>query len=315
MANYWKWSPVTNQMLYYKIYGFTVASELPLDLPTILSSTPDITLKLMAPLNQNGDPDEGVEVDMQKDHTTVKIFGVAEYRITPNFNIEISPEIENYKNSELSLYALGTVFSIVFCMKDMIALHGCCVNVNGQSVVIMGDSGAGKSSIARGFINEGFKLLSDDVSLISFDEEIKIIPSYPSQKLWTDTTDSFQIITHEFERISNRYDKFSAPILDAFEENNLPIGAIILLEAAEVSEVQISELTKKRALEAVFDNTYREEYIHYMNKSMLQLKILSNLVAQVPVYHMVRPANSFTVKRQVNKILEIINSNPIANTI
>ena len=73
--------------------------------------------------------------------------------------------------------------------QHQIGLHGTCVSVNGDGVLILGEPGAGKSDLALRLIDEpGFgvseslmraKLISDDQVIITRHED-KLIASAPS---------------------------------------------------------------------------------------------------------------------------------------
>ena len=73
--------------------------------------------------------------------------------------------------------------------QHQICLHGTCVSVNGDGVLILGEPGAGKSDLALRLIDEpGYgvseslmrgKLISDDQVIITRDED-KLIASAPS---------------------------------------------------------------------------------------------------------------------------------------
>ena len=57
-------------------------------------------------------------------------------------------------------------------------IHASSVDINGKGVVILGNSGAGKSSLAIKLISMGAKLISDDQTHFKFKEN-KIIISKP----------------------------------------------------------------------------------------------------------------------------------------
>jgi HPr kinase/phosphorylase len=54
-------------------------------------------------------------------------------------------------------------------MSDDINIHATCVAVNGQGVLLLGESGAGKSDIALMLIDGGAVLVADDRTLLSVD--------------------------------------------------------------------------------------------------------------------------------------------------
>lgn len=51
-------------------------------------------------------------------------------------------------------------------MSDEINIHASCVAVNGHGVLLLGDSGAGKSDIALLLIDQGAQLVADDRTIL-----------------------------------------------------------------------------------------------------------------------------------------------------
>ena len=70
-------------------------------------------------------------------------------------------------------------------------LHGSAVDIGGQGVAFLGESGRGKSTLAASFATEGTRFLTDDGLLLEWvDGRCMIIPSHPSIRLWEDSQDA-----------------------------------------------------------------------------------------------------------------------------
>jgi len=54
------------------------------------------------------------------------------------------------------------VFTLAVRVQQLASLHGACVGIGGRGVLLMGDSGAGKSTVALQCLLEGFEFLSED---------------------------------------------------------------------------------------------------------------------------------------------------------
>jgi hypothetical protein len=54
------------------------------------------------------------------------------------------------------------VFTLAVRVQQMASLHGACVGIGGRGALLMGDSGAGKSTVALQCLLEGFEFLSED---------------------------------------------------------------------------------------------------------------------------------------------------------
>ena len=72
--------------------------------------------------------------------------------------------------------------------RNILILHGSAIKVNGESVIFVGPSGVGKSTLAAGFTKRGYPFLVDDVCALSVGcNHPLVIPGFPRLKLWADT--------------------------------------------------------------------------------------------------------------------------------
>jgi hypothetical protein len=60
----------------------------------------------------------------------------------------------------------STVAALLLAWRGAVPFHGCAVAINGQGLLICGESGAGKSSLASALVAQGAHFLSDDLSVI-----------------------------------------------------------------------------------------------------------------------------------------------------
>jgi energy-coupling factor transporter ATP-binding protein EcfA2 len=60
----------------------------------------------------------------------------------------------------------GTVAALLLAWRGCVPLHGTAVEIEGQAVLICGNAGAGKSTLAAGLIGLGARLISDDLSIL-----------------------------------------------------------------------------------------------------------------------------------------------------
>jgi len=84
----------------------------------------------------------------------------------------------------VQLFTVGTVLPIALRQRGRHVLHGSCVEINGNAVAFLGQSGAGKSSIAAALHARGHPLIADDVTAIEFDAGRALVYSaFPQVKL------------------------------------------------------------------------------------------------------------------------------------
>ena len=65
--------------------------------------------------------------------------------------------------------------------QHMATVHAACVNLNGKGVLLAGDSGAGKSSLAYACARAGFTYVSDDASAFFRDAPRPLVIGHPQK--------------------------------------------------------------------------------------------------------------------------------------
>lgn len=86
----------------------------------------------------------------------------------------------------LSLFALSEALGLVLFQRGYFLLHGSAVRHHGRGVVFLGLPGAGKSTTAAAFVQQGGHLLSDDLVCLRVDDTgtPTLVPAGLPAKLW-----------------------------------------------------------------------------------------------------------------------------------
>jgi hypothetical protein len=83
---------------------------------------------------------------------------------------------------------LNQVLPLALSKQGKLVLHASAVEIDGEGVAFIGESGRGKSTLVASFATSGFRFLTDDGLLVEQDcEEYRILPSHPSIRLWEDS--------------------------------------------------------------------------------------------------------------------------------
>ena len=67
----------------------------------------------------------------------------------------------------LRVYLLGRALSFALVKQGFEPIHSSTVVLNGSALAFIGESGFGKSSLAAGFVRDGYRLLTDDLLVVS----------------------------------------------------------------------------------------------------------------------------------------------------
>lgn len=94
-------------------------------------------------------------------------------------------------HAEIELYFVGLVLSLWMERHRRPVLHAAVVGTQGSALAFLAGNKSGKSSLALGFLSEGWSLLSDD--LLPLDERSSGFwahPGYPELRLWPDAVEA-----------------------------------------------------------------------------------------------------------------------------
>jgi hypothetical protein len=85
----------------------------------------------------------------------------------------------------IPVYVSGNMMSFILRLRGYACLHASAVEVDGRALLVAGQHGAGKSTIAAAFARRGFPVLSDDVCALKWHRgDVRVYPSFPRIGLW-----------------------------------------------------------------------------------------------------------------------------------
>ena len=194
--------------------------------------------------------------------------------------------------------------------RKILPLHGSAIEIDGKAYAILGDCGAGKSTLAKAFINRGYKLLTDDVIAVTFSDkqELFAMPSYPQQKLWKESLNNFQLESNQFKPLIDRATKFAVPAANTqFINENLPLAGMYELFISENEEMSITQVTNMDRFHTVYNQTFRNFFLEESGLMEWHFKTSAKLVSKVPIYKIERPSTIFTAYDLTELILSTIH--------
>lgn len=285
----------------YNAFGFQIESEYNILQLTETNSTTPADVFIKKTVFDSFDVENGF-TQIQDDEILVSAENVAKYRITGGNLIEVEKAL-NCKDAQFSLYLLGSCIGAIIHQKGLFPLHGSCVTNGKKSILITGDSGAGKSTTAAEFLKNGWKLVTDDVTLLTSINPPMVQSSYPSQKLWGDSLQHYQKNEEVIHSLYNRNDeeKYGIDVSDFFFDGTAPLSLIVRL-AAEAMPTQISPINGMAKVNQLLYNTYRLNMIPQkaLNQHFQKCVTLSS---KIPMALMIRNNKEQCVTEVYEKII------------
>lgn len=154
---------------------------------------------------------------------------------------------------------LNQILPLALSRQGHVVLHASAVEIAGDGVAFIGESGRGKSTLAASFATSGSRFLTDDGLQLRWREgQCWIVPSHPSVRLWEDSEDA--LITHAVSR---------APAVDytakvrllagdqiAFCTEAQPLRRVYFLGDGTAPRLAIDAMAPAEALIALVKNSF-----------------------------------------------------------
>lgn len=294
---------------YYRAFGLKIESALKLDeliedrnlesidVVILIGKVPHIADELYEEGNWFKVDSEGLSFEIEK---------VAAYYIHGGHEIIIEPYL-NKEDPAVRLYLLGTGFGTLLFQRGRLPIHGSGLVMNKQGIIITGESGAGKSTLTSELMRCGCEMLTDDVAAVEIDQENqpRLHPSYPKQKLWADSAGQMDIDLFGLKKIDGIKEKYYIPI-KKFHFQSEALKAVFELRITTEPHVYIEEVKGKETLEVLLNHTYRAmlvEPLGLMRKHFIQCAEISN---HIKIYRLYRPKDQFTTQQQIKEMEKVL---------
>lgn len=220
--------------------------------------------------------------------------------------------IEPCKDAELKMvkiYVMGSVLGMVLLQKNVVAIHGGGIVIDGKGCIFTGDKGAGKSTITTAFRKKGYKFISDDVCSIDVGEVNTINHGFGYQKICEDAMEKLGYNVDDYVpfRGDLNVNKYIVPAFDEFTKEDVPLEAVFELKVGDVDDVKIEEITGADKINNIIKNIFRIEMLYYSDGiSPIYFKKCIKIAKNTKFYKISRPRNVFSVDRQIEIIEDLI---------
>jgi len=299
-------------MNHYKAFGLMLQSECEFDelLPCDAGKVDIIIKKGKVPDISENIVINTPNVKIGKDNYWSNIENVAKFYVEHGRLIILEP-YENASFEEMKLYIFGSCMGAALYQRRILPLHASAVNVGGKGILLTGEPGAGKSTIAAVIYRRGYKILTDDVTAVASDSPLESImyPGYPGQKLWEDAIERIGIKEEKnsLNRITGNLDKYSIKSNLYYEYKPIPIRVITEIIPSETNDLRLEEIKGGDKLVVIMKNTYRKILVDAMDLREWYFRQCVAIAANVIVYRITRPQDQHLEQEIANLILETIS--------
>lgn len=214
----------------------------------------------------------------------------------------------NASDAVLNPYILGWGIAMLFHQRGMLAIHCSCVANEKGAMLISGYSGSGKSTTTAYLLENGYRLMADDLAMvdISDKDQMMVYPAFPYQKLCRDAAKKHKLFLDDMIYIDEDKDKFLVPYEGNFSLEPAKVRSIVILSAQNTSQVLAEELSGIEKWYACLDALFLGPLLGDSVHSAEYGRPCLDLASVCPVYKITRPYESDTRKEIFNVIQSII---------
>lgn len=208
--------------------------------------------------------------------------GVAKLLVSEGRHILVEPHPDGSEQA-LNLLLMGTASALLLLQRGVLPLHASGILTPRGAALIVGHSGAGKSTALGALLRRGYPMVCDDLAAIRFDHAgvPQVCPGVPLYKLWADSAEALGVATSNLPRVRDELSKYMVPADHQLLDRPVPIYAVYQLSAENLPEPRLEAKRDARKFNVLLDHTWQKLTVKGLGlqaKHFHQATLLANAV-------------------------------------
>lgn len=295
----------------FEAYGLKFCSALPLSAFSPAEFSPasaDVVISLEDPCRlPPGIPTTEGYTRFGPTQAVLTVANLAVFLLYQGDRIVVVP-LQSPPTEDLIAYLCGIVTGVLLYQRGWLVLHASSVEVDGHAVAFMGESRAGKSTLATALEAEGYPLIADDVTALNLtSDRMEVYPGSRQLKLDPEMAHLLDYPSGAFVYTEERKSVFqwNRRTLTA----SMPLHSIYYLSSERRSTPTIEPIPVQEAIEILLRQSFPTRLLASLERIPLQHFVqCSHVARQLPVYRVQRSEGLSQVKAFVRTIQGHIQS-------
>ena len=280
-------------MYRYTAFSLTIESEL--ELPELEEGTdkPDVFIRLGRVSRQQQPATIADEIAFPLNIGRFHIKGGRE------IIVELVPDYDPFV---LQAMLQGRLMAYLLRQRGWLPLHASGVSIDGQCVLFLGESGAGKSTTAAAFYARGHSVLTDDVAAVrNVAGGVELRTAGSGLRLLGDAR---KVIQERALPSAFRNDKHVYRLARFTSVCSIPVKGIYFLEYGADNQLSVRREVIAGSSAAALLNSHSFLRPWRAGSDLLQINLdrSASIAAAIPVWHLVRPRSLDSLPELVNFI-------------
>lgn len=211
-----------------------------------------------------------------------RLDGVLRVSVQAGRVITIEPTSHSGGNVELiRSIAQSELIAAALRQRGLLVLHASCVANGSGAIAFVGFSGWGKSTLAIRFLQEGYRLLSDDVLPICIKKCPPVVyPSHPSVKAKEDSLLGFKEDNKSYPK-NKLSGKSEIPFTKEFSYQKRKISKVYIIEEEFRKKTEVREMERPEQIFEVMKHTWANSLFSSPEERKKHLKMSKKLSKKV----------------------------------
>lgn len=293
----------------YSMHGLNIESEFELLAVRAEFREPDLTICIGEIPNEVRNPNiVRSKLIASKTECIIRMSKIGRFYILNGNKIIVEP-LPGVKKTEYRVFLEGRGISAILNQKKMLTLHGSGIYKEDKGILILGHSGAGKSSLVTGLLEDGYEILTDDV-IACYQRNSKIFmkPGMPVQKISKSLVEKYnleQFILGKVDYPGVKHDKYHIDRLDNYRSIDTEIKTIIYIKP-HLTDTKLVELHGMDKIEMLLKNTYMKKFVDLYLGFDEKFNIINKLAENTNIYLMNREYSVDSINEQIKLLRGVI---------
>lgn len=166
---------------------------------------------------------------------------------------------------------MGPGLGAALHLRGVPLLHGAAAVLNGNALVVSGNSGMGKSTLTAALVAAGLPLLTEELTTLDFmGNDFWVLPGYPGLQLHADAVQGLGYSLVDCPPVYPGYPSDDKRWLDVrrlpggFHPDPAPLGLIYLLSGrqADLTTPKVTPLSRTQACLALLEHLYGRRWLN-----------------------------------------------------
>jgi hypothetical protein len=272
----------------HEAYGLTIETDVAFPGPQVLATDGDAPDLLIARDSGFVVPDSRGErfrrIVSEDGSETLLWANLFAFRISARGDHVSYVTLPKSTTAAFETYLSSQVMAFVLLKRDIEPLHATALEISGDTFALMGQPGAGKSTLAAACIAKGARLLTDDlfVTQRSGDGGFVVLPGLPRLKLMPDALASIPLELSSLGTMN----PFTSKIVivlppELFQSQPSRLSRMYLLQEGS-ADVRVQNTDERTAFVELSENTFNT-FVRSPDRRERHFTSVTALAAEVPV--------------------------------